>query len=88
MTIEKLFTEDQIKNMIFIHYSGSQKPWSIRGVLSKRTKIYNEAYEDLFKQKYNIVNTWKLDAVRYFFLEGLIKFKIKNLQYPFAFLIL
>ena len=86
MSFEKLFSKEQIKNMTFIHYSGSYKPWTVRGALSKRSKIYNEAYEDLFKQKYNIVNTWKPAAFGHFFFEGLIKFKIKNLRHPFAFL--
>lgn len=86
VSIEKLFTKNKIKNMVLVHYSGSYKPWSVRGVLSKRSRIYNEAYEELFKEKYNIINTWRFAAIGHFFIDGIFKLRIINLDYPFTFL--
>lgn len=83
---KELFSERQVKNMTFIHYSGSYKPWTVRGALSKRSVIYNNAYEDLFNEKYNIINTWRVAALYHFFIDGILKFRIRNLKHPYSFL--
>jgi len=85
LPIEELFTEKQITEMTFIHYSGSAKPWSVRGALYMASFIYSDAYYDLYREKYNIVNKWRLEACTNFLIEGILKLKIKNLKYPISF---
>jgi len=81
------FGKEGLDNMTFLHYTGSIKPWTIRGAYNKRSIFYHDAYYELFNKKYNIINTWKVSAITQF-IKGLAFFYIKNLRYPFSFMLI
>tara|TARA_B100000131_G_scaffold323020_1_gene379289 strand:- start:2597 stop:3574 length:978 start_codon:yes stop_codon:yes gene_type:complete len=78
------YGQEALDNMCFLHYSGSMKPWTIRAAFNKRSIFYHDAYYELFKKKYKIVNTWKVSAVTQL-LNGIFRFYIKNMRYPISF---
>tara|TARA_B100000902_G_scaffold396655_1_gene458277 strand:- start:864 stop:1844 length:981 start_codon:yes stop_codon:yes gene_type:complete len=86
LNLVKHFGKEGLDNMTFLHYTGSIKPWTIRGAFNKRSIFYHDAYYELFNKKYNIINTWKVSAITQF-IKGLTFFYIKNLRYPFSFML-
>ena len=53
-------TDRLLKEKIkFIHYHGSNKPWSIEGVLKKSSILYQENYRKLDIGDYHITHKWK-----------------------------
>tara|TARA_B100001029_G_C15063999_1_gene461635 strand:- start:19775 stop:20731 length:957 start_codon:yes stop_codon:yes gene_type:complete len=61
----KLATPDEVtKSVIFIHYSGKFKPWSLRGAMNNNSSFYHTTYSELFKDKYHIYNNWKGNTLR------------------------
>tara|TARA_B100000886_G_scaffold337897_1_gene299621 strand:- start:1647 stop:2588 length:942 start_codon:yes stop_codon:yes gene_type:complete len=56
-------------NIIFIHYSGNHKPWTVEGALDKPSVYYNKIYQEYFKDKYSL----KLKGTRKYALSYLLK---------------
>jgi len=73
--------------MIFLHYTGSFKPWTVRGAFNKKSIYYQDAYFKFYGVKYFIVNTWRVSALTQL-LKGIFNLQIKNLRYPFSFILL
>ena len=71
--------------MIFLHYTGSFKPWTVRGAFNKKSIFYHDAYRELFNKKYDIKNTWRTGAVLEL-LKGISNLQIRNLRYPLSFI--
>ena len=76
--------QEGLENMSLLHYTGSMKPWTIRAAFNKRAIFYHDAYYELFKKKYKIINTWKVSALTQL-LNGIFKLYFKNLRYPISF---
>ena len=70
-------------NMILIHYTGSFKPWTVRGILDKHSIYYQDKYFQFFGIKYQIINTWRIGAIIEL-LKGIITLKIFRIKYPFS----
>jgi len=81
----KHFGQDALDNMSLLHYTGSIKPWTVRGSFNKKARYFHDAYYELFKVKYWIKNTWRVSALTQLIL-GILKLHIKNLKYPFSFI--
>jgi lipopolysaccharide biosynthesis glycosyltransferase len=79
------FGQDALDNMSLLHYTGSIKPWTVRGSFNKKARYFHDAYYELFKVKYWIKNTWRVSALSQLLL-GIVKLHIKNLKYPFSFI--
>ena len=75
------------QEIIFLHYTGSFKPWTIRGAFNKKSVYYHDAYFEFYGIKYYIVNTWRVSALTQL-LKGIINLQIKNLRHPFSFIYL
>ena len=60
---EEIIDEEQQKNIIFVHYSGKFKPWTVRGAVNNNSKYFQEIFRDLFKRKYFILFNYKKNAV-------------------------
>jgi hypothetical protein len=71
--------------MSFLHYSGSIKPWTVRGSFNKKARYFHDAYYELFEIKYTIKNSWKISSLMEL-LKGIFKLHIRNLRYPFSFI--
>ncbi|MDB3983807.1 hypothetical protein N9437_02975 [Acidimicrobiia bacterium] len=81
----KHFGEEALNSMSLLHYTGSIKPWTVRGSFNKKARYFHDAYYELFAEKYIIKNTWRFSAFQQLIF-GIIKLHIKNLRYPFSFI--
>tara|TARA_B110000008_G_C16939624_1_gene551919 strand:+ start:909 stop:1892 length:984 start_codon:yes stop_codon:yes gene_type:complete len=81
------FGQKDLENMSLLHYTGSIKPWTVRGSFNKKARYFHDAYYELFGIKYFIKNTWRVAALNQLVI-GILKFHIKNLRYPFSFIFL
>ena len=69
---------------IFLHYQGSNKPWSIQGSLHSGSKYYHSEYNKFFDKKYHIKSRYsKGDLIILFRI--LFSGRIFSLEYPFIF---
>lgn len=68
-------------NIYFLHFQGSNKPWSVEGVLSTNSYFYQSNFKKLNIDNYHIVHKWKKYSLSVFFqnLTPLIKNKNINL---------
>ncbi len=75
-----------LNKIIFIHYSGKSKPWSVKGAIHPSSNFYHINYYELFKKRYHIANNWKMLALTDFIM--LIKNgEIKRVQYKASYVI-
>ena len=78
-------SKNERNEMIFIHYAGSFKPWSIRGILNPKSKYYQDEHMKKNSNNYHIVNTWRMDSLyRLFF--GIFTFRIMFVRKPIRFI--
>ncbi len=80
---------DLVKNsdsdIVFIHYTGKYKPWTVKGALNVNTFYYHKYYTKLFKSIYHIKDSRKLNSLRevtYALLRG----SFFRSKYPFKLL--
>ncbi len=76
--------KEDIDKMVFIHYAGSHKPWSVRGIFNPKSKYYQNQHMKLNNNNYHIVNTWRLAAL-YRFITGILTLRIIFIKRPFRF---
>ena len=81
----KHFGQNALDDMSLLHYTGSIKPWTVRGSFNKKARYFHDAYYELFGIKYLIKNTWRVSSLIELF-KGIFKLHIKNLRYPFSFI--
>ena len=79
------FGQDALDDMSLLHYTGSIKPWTVRGSFNKKARYFHDAYYELFDIKYLIKNSWRVASLTELF-KGILKLHIKNLRYPFSFI--
>ena len=48
------FDEKYDKNIIFHHFSGKYKPWTVRGISQKNSSLFHKMYQKIYGQKYLI----------------------------------
>ena len=76
-------TNETKEEIIFIHYSGKFKPWSVRGALEKNADFYHDTYKRLSGKKYHIYNNWKVNTFKQL-LTIVLSGKIFSARYPFS----
>jgi len=74
------------KEIKFIHYAGSFKPWTVRGAIEKNSIFYMNQYRNLGLGKFHITHTWKMSSTIYL-LKSFLNLKIMNTKHPFSFII-
>jgi len=79
------FGQKALDDMSLLHYTGSIKPWTVRGSFNKKSIYFHDAYFNLYNKKYMIKNTWRVSAIQEL-IKGILKLHIKNLRYPFSFI--
>ena len=81
---DKLFSKREKKDIIFIHYAGKFKPWTVKGIFHPAGIFYQKVHRKVSNKKYHISNNWKkiaiIDFLKYFF-----SFKLKRIDHPFHF---
>lgn len=80
------FTKNELDKIIFLHYAGSFKPWTVRGAYHKKSQFYHDYFLKIFNKYYHIENTWRKAALLEL-VKSLITLKILNARHPFKFLI-
>lgn len=64
-----LFKNDfllDIKNIYFLHFQGSNKPWTVEGVLSLNAYFYQFNFKKLNIDYYHIIHKWKKYSLLFF----------------------
>ena len=73
------------RKIVFIHYSGSSKPWTIKGI-STKSSFYFHYYYHIFSDKYYFFTTKYRKGALIDLLAILFSFKILNVNNPIKFL--
>jgi len=73
------------KDIIFAHYSGKFKPWTVRGTLHPSSRFYQNVYAALSKRHYHIENNWKRQAFKDL-TKSIFNMEILKLEKPLGFL--
>jgi len=76
-------TKGEIKNngeIIFLHYSGKFKPWTVRGVYNSDSQYFQKIYRTLYTDKYYIKYNYKVNALKDL-IYGVLTFKLFLLKY-------
>lgn len=81
----KKIQPDKLNSIIFLHYAGKFKPWNVRGLFHPAAEFYQSSYRSLTGEKYHIVNSWKVLALKDL-SKSIFTFKILNLKYPFSYI--
>lgn len=68
-------------NEIFLHYMGSNKPWTLEGLLDENSKYYQENFMKISKDNYHIVNNWRKYSLKIFLKNFFNYFYIKDFKY-------
>lgn len=72
--------------MILIHYSGSYKPWTVRGAYNLSSDFYHQIYRELFQQNYHITSNWRVGSLIQL-IKGILNLNIFYINRPLGFLI-
>lgn len=80
-----VFINDRSKLPFFLHYAGSNKPWSFIGIMDSRSNYYQIYFRKLFKEKYHVVVIWKKLLLKQL-LQNIINFKIFFKEHSFRLL--
>ena len=57
------FSEDEMQNLSFLHYSGKFKPWSVRGAINDNSEFFQNIYRQLYNKKYYLNISYKVNAI-------------------------
>jgi lipopolysaccharide biosynthesis glycosyltransferase len=60
----KFLDKDKLTNVMFLHYSGKLKPWSIKGALDKNSEYFHRNYRKVFNEKYFLLFNYRGNALR------------------------
>ncbi len=80
----KEFNRD-LRSVIFLHYSGSNKPWTVLGAINSLSKDFHHNYSLVFGEKYMIRSNYKKGAIKDLIL-SVINLKVFALNYPLEFI--
>ena len=74
-----------LRSVIFLHFAGSTKPWSIQGALLSASSIFHSNYSFIFPNNYLIVTNYKKRAI-FDLIKNLLNLKILKLESPIDFI--
>jgi len=49
--------------LIFIHYSGKFKPWTVKGIVHRKCIFYQDTFRKLFESDYHLSYNYKKNAL-------------------------
>ena len=84
--VSKESSNIDLRSVIFLHFAGSNKPWSIEGILQSISSEFHKNYFSLFSSPYFVVINYRKKAL-FDLIKNLINLKILKLQKPFKFII-
>ena len=80
--VNEQYLNDEV---IFLHYQGKLKPWTISGLLGKHSKLYQEIYldTDIANDKYHLIKENSIIDLLVL-VKSIFNFRIFNLKNPVA----
>ena len=81
----KITEKNDLKNILFIHYLGSKKPWLSSGLFKYDALFYQNNYKKIGKRRYHIEHKWKKQSIKDLFSGGIVK-NLKFVDKPLTFL--
>lgn len=73
--------DKNINNLIFVHYSGKNKPWDIGGIVEEFSNEYQIYFRDLFGKRYHLVCKNRLNSLKKLFKNLVRLYKHQNLNF-------
>ena len=83
--VSKESNNRDLRSVIFLHFAGSTKPWSIQGTLQNISKVFHNNYSSIFPNRYLIITNHKKKEL-FDFLKNLVNLKIFKLESPLDFM--
>ena len=77
--------ENEISNIVFHHFSGKYKPWTIRGFHQKYSLEFHNFYNQIYRSKYLITTSNFENGVKHLgsFLNKRFKLNLKNIIFVY-----
>ena len=82
-TTKKVIEENE--NIQLIHYAGSFKPWTVRGIFNANSEYYQNYYLKGGKRHYHITHTWRSESL-FILLKNILNLKIFKTYKPYKIL--
>jgi len=83
---EQSYIENKVnRNVVFVHYSGSSKPWTVEGVNIFSHNYFQYYYHKYSENFYFLTTKYRFGSLKNFF-KIIFSFKIFNISYPFKFI--
>ena len=82
---KKKILKREVNEMLLIHYSGSFKPWTVRGAYNVKSIYYHEIFSLIFPQKYHITSKWRIGSLIQL-IKGVLNLNIFFINKPLSFM--
>jgi len=82
---KKKIVKQALNEMILIHYSGSFKPWTVRGAYNVNSIYYHRIFFQIFKKRYHIISKWRIGSLIQL-IKGFLNLNIFFISKPFSFI--
>jgi len=79
---DNLIVREEIK---IVHFYGSKKPWTTKGILNKKSTYYQDMYRELGLGSYHITHKRRRESVKHL-ISGIFNLKIIYIKKPTSFL--
>lgn len=76
---------DKPEKIFFLHYQGSNKPWTIHGIFLEYSDFYHNIYKKYGLGSYHITSTWKKDTLIKFLI-SIVSLKFIKLSSPYKYI--
>lgn len=79
---DNLIVREEIK---IVHFYGSKKPWTTKGILNKKSTYYQDMFRELGLGNYHITHKRRRESVKHL-ISGIFNLKIIYIKKPISFL--
>ena len=76
---------DENENILLLHYAGSFKPWTVRGIFNENSEYYQNYYLKGGNRLYHVTHTWRFESLL-LLLKNILNLKIFKTYKPFKIL--
>ncbi len=73
------------ESILLLHYAGSFKPWTVRGIFNENSEFYQNYYLKGGKRYYHVTHTWRFESLLLLF-KNILNLKIFKSYSPFKIL--
>ena len=77
--------EQLTEKILFLHFSGNLKPWSIKGVFNKFSNFYQDNFRKLNSGDFHLITNWRRGSF-FDLVKGIFTLKIIYVKKPFKFI--